>query len=177
MKNLILHTEQIKDKDLFQDFEENAEAFPVFSDMVQSGECEFREPLKISVKAFRIRELFEVEGTFQTRVRMACSRCLKDFDMPLKSSFALTYTNELPDLKEAADEEEVELRMEDIGLLYFRGEEIDLREGIQEQVVMTFPLQTVCVETCRGLCPKCGVISIRETAGANSRPPAINLQC
>ena len=61
MKNLILHTEQIKDKELFQDFEENAEAFPVFSDMVQSGEYEFREPLKISIKAFRIRELFEVE--------------------------------------------------------------------------------------------------------------------
>ena len=170
MKNLILHTEQIKDKELFQDFEENAEAFPVFSDMVQSGECEFREPLKISIKAFRIRELFEVEGTFQTRVRLACSRCLKDFDMPLKSNFALTYTNELPDLKEASDEEEVELRIEDVGLLYFRGEEIDLREGIQEQLVMAFPLRTVCVETCRGLCPKCGADLNQRDCGCQLSP-------
>jgi len=156
MKNLILHTEQIKDKDLFQDFEENAEAFPVFSDMVQNRECEFREPLKISLKAFRIRELFEVEGTFQTRVRMSCSRCLKNFDLPLKSSFALTYTRELPDIKEASDAEEVELRVEELGLIYLRGEEIDLRDGIQEQVVMAFPVRTLCAETCSGLCPQCG---------------------
>ena len=156
MKNLILHIDQIKDKELFQDFEETAEAFPVFSDMVQNRECEFREPLKIRVKAFRIRELFEVEGTFQTRVRMSCSRCLKNFDLPLTSDFALTYTRGLPDIKEASDEEEVELRVEEIGLQYFRGEEIDLRDGIQEQVVMAFPLRTLCTETCKGLCPRCG---------------------
>jgi uncharacterized protein len=165
MKNLILHIEQIKDKDLFQDFEENVEAFSVFSDMVQNRECEFRESLKISVKAFRIRELFEVEGTFQTRLRMSCSRCLNDFDLPLKSNFALTYTNVLPDMKEASDEEEVELRVAEIGLLYFRGEEIDLRNGIQEQVVMAFPLRTLCAETCKGLCPQCGANLNRGDCG------------
>jgi uncharacterized protein len=170
MKNLILHIEQIKDKDLLQDFEENAEAFPVLADMVQDRECEFIEPLKISVKAFRIRELFEVEGTFQTRVRLSCSRCLKDFDMPVKSNFALTYTRELPDMKEASDEEEVELRIEEIGLIYFRGEEIDLRDGIQQQVVMTFPLRRLCAETCRGLCPKCGADLNQGDCGCKHEP-------
>jgi uncharacterized protein len=170
MKNLILHIEQIKEKDLSRDYEENAEAFPVLSDMVQNRECKFLEPLKIRVKAFRIRELFEVEGTFQTRVRVSCSRCLKEFDLPLTSDYALTYTKELPNMMEASDEEEVELRVEEIGLMYFKGEEIDLRDGIQEQVVMAFPLQPLCAETCRGLCPKCGADLNQGDCGCKHEP-------
>ena len=29
-------------------------------------------------------------------------------------------------------------------------------EGIQQQVVMAFPLKPLCREKCKGLCPKCG---------------------
>jgi uncharacterized protein len=170
MKNLILHIEQIKDKDLFQDFEETAETFPIFSDMIQNRECEFLEPLKISARVIRIRELFEVEGTLHTRVRMSCSRCLKAFDLPLTSNFALTYTQELPDMMEVSDEEEVEFRVEEIGLMYFRGEEINLRNGIQEQVVMAFPLQPLCAETCKGLCPKCGADLNQGDCGCKHEP-------
>ena len=107
MKNLALHIEQIKDKNLLQDFEENAEAFPTLADMVQNHECEFLEPLKISIKAFRVRELFEVQGALQTRVRLTCSRCLKDFDTSLKSGFELTYTKELASITETSTEEEI----------------------------------------------------------------------
>jgi uncharacterized protein len=156
MKNLTLHIEQIKDKNLRQDFEENAEAFPTLADMVQNHECEFLEPLKISMKAFRVRELFEVQGALQTRIRLTCSRCLKDFDTALKSEFELTYTKELVSITETSTEEEIELRVEDIGLLYFRGEEINLRDGIQEQVVLAFPLRFLCAEACKGLCTHCG---------------------
>jgi uncharacterized protein len=156
MKNLILHIEQIKDKSLSQNFEENAEAFPVLADMVQNHECEFLEPLKIRIKAFRVRELFEVQGAFQTRIRLTCSRCLKDFDTSFRSDFELTYSKELASITETSVEEEVELRVEDIGLLNFRGEEINLRDGIQEQVVLAFPVRTLCTETCKGLCPQCG---------------------
>lgn len=170
MKNLILHTEQIKDKKLVQNFKEKAATFPVLFAMVQNRECEFLEPLKISVKAYRIRELYEVEGTYQTSIRISCSRCLKAFDRALTSSFALTYTKELPDTIDALNEEEVELRVEEIGLLYFRGEEINLRDGIQEQVVMAFPLRPLCAETCKGLCPKCGADLNQGNCGCKHEP-------
>lgn len=172
MKNLILHVEQIKDKKLSQDFEENAEAFPVLAEMVQNHECEFLEPLKIQIKAFKVRELFEVEGAFQTRVRLTCSRCLKDFDSPLKSEFELTYTKELASITETAVEEEVELRVEDIGILNFRGEEINLRNGIQEQVVLAFPLRSLCAQTCKGLCTQCGADLNQGECGCKIAPAA-----
>jgi uncharacterized protein len=170
MKNLILHIEQIKDKNLLQNFEENAEAFPILADMVQNHECEFLEPFKIRIKAFRVRELFEVEGTFQTRVRLTCSRCLNDFDSSLNSEFELTYTKELASITETSLEEEVELGVEDIGLLYFRGEEINLRDGIQEQVVLAFPLKSLCAETCKGLCTQCGADLNQGDCGCKTAP-------
>ncbi len=170
MKNLTLHIEQIKDKNLLQDFEENAEVFPILADMVQNHECEFLEPLKISIKAFRARELFEVQGALQTRVRLTCSRCLKDFDTSLKSEFELTYTKELAGITEASAEEEIELRVEDIGLLYFRGEEINLRDGIQEQVVLAFSLRSLCAEACKGLCTHCGADLNQGDCGCKVEP-------
>ena len=156
MKNLILHIEQIKDKNFLQDFEENADAFPILADMVQNHECEFLGPLKIRIKAFKVRDLYEVEGAFQTYIRLTCSRCLKGFDTLLDSEFELTYTKELASITETSVEEEVELRAEDIGLLFFRGEEINLLDGIQEQVVLAFPLRSLCSENCKGLCMHCG---------------------
>jgi uncharacterized protein len=170
MKNLILHIEQIKAKDLYLDFEEEPEAFPVLAEMVQNRECEFLDPLKISTRAFRIRELFEVDGHFQTRVRLICSRCLKNFDSILASEFALTYTREAPDLTEESTEQEVELRVEEIGLMYFRGEQIDLRDGIQEQVLMALPLKPLCDDKCKGLCPTCGADLNKKDCGCKGEP-------
>lgn len=170
MKNLILHIEQIKASDFFLDFEEKTEIFPVLAEMVQNGECEFLDPLKISARAFRIRELFVVEGHFQTKVRLTCSRCLRNFDNLLASGFALTYTRQAPGLAAETSEQEVELRVEEIGLLYFRGEEIDLQEGIQEQVVMAFPLKPLCDAKCKGLCPTCGADRNQEDCGCERTP-------
>ena len=155
-KNLILHVEQIKDKEFFHEFEENPQDFPILAKMVKNREIEFLTPLNIRLKAFRIRELYEVQGTFSTSVRLACSRCLKDFATTLASEFELTYTKEIPGLMDVLDEQEIELKFEEIGLLYFKGEEIHLHQGIQEQVVMAFPLQPLCDENCKGLCLQCG---------------------
>ena len=156
IKNLILHVEQIKEKEFSHEFEENPQVFPIIAEMVKNRQCEFLKPLNIRLKAFRVRELFGVQGTLRTSIRLPCSRCLKDFDTPLASDFELTYTKEMPGLMDIFDEEEIELKVEEIGMIYFKGEEINLQQGIQEQVVMAFPLQPLCDENCKGLCPRCG---------------------
>ncbi|MGD2037413.1 MAG: DUF177 domain-containing protein [Desulfobacterales bacterium] len=156
MKNLILHVEQLKEKEFIHEFEEDPRVFPIIAEMVKKRECEFLKPLTIRLKAFRVRELFEVQGTFWTSVRQPCSRCLKDFDSPLMSDFELTYTKEIPDMMDVFEDEEIELRAEEIGMFYFKGEEINLEHGIQEQVVMALPLQPICNDNCKGLCSQCG---------------------
>ena len=155
-KNLILHVEQLKENAFTHEFEENPQIFPIIAEIIKSRQCEFLKPFNIRLKAFSVREIFEVQGTLRTRVRLPCSRCLKDFDSPLTSDFDLTYTQEMPGMTDAFEDKEIELRAEEIGMIYFRGEEINLEEGIQEQVVMAFPLQPLCNDTCKGLCPQCG---------------------
>ena len=170
IKNLILHVEQLKDKEYSHEFDENPLIFPVIAEMVKNRECEFLKPLNIQLKAFRVRELFEVQGTFRTSVRLPCSRCLKDFDTPLTSDFELTSTKEMPGLMDVFEDEEIELKVEEIGMLYFKGEEINLQKGIQEQIVMAFPLQPLCDENCKGLCSNCGSDLNQGDCGCKQEP-------
>ena len=170
IKNLILHVEQLKDKEFFHEFEENPQIFPIIAEMVKNRDCKFPKPLNIRLRAFRVREVFEVQGRLRTRVRLPCSRCLKNFDTPLASDFELTYTKEMPGLMDVFDEEEIEIKVEEIGMTYFKGEEINLLQGMQEQVVMAFPLQPLCDENCRGLCPKCGSDLNQGDCGCKREP-------
>ncbi len=92
-----------------------------------------------------------IEGMVETVVDTACSRCLDETHLPIRTSFRYTY---LP-----ADEmvlHDRELNAEDIEFSYFEGEMIDLDPLIYEQVVLQIPIKTLCCEDCRGLCPRCG---------------------
>jgi uncharacterized protein len=168
IKNLILHVEQIKGKEFFHEFEENPQVFPIIVEMIKNRQCEFLKPFSIRLKAFSVREIIEVQGTLKTRARLSCSRCLKNFDTPLASDFELSYTKEIPGLMDVFDEQEIELKVEEIGMFYFKGEEINLQQGIQEQVVMALPLQPLCDENCKGLCPRCGSDLNQEDCGCKN---------
>jgi len=151
-----IHIEQITEKGLFLDFAEKAESFPVLAQMIQDGECEFLGPIRTYLRAVKIREFVEVEGTVETQVQLACSRCLETFTTPVTNEFALTYTRQVPGVAEEPEPEDVELKADEFGLIYFQGETIDLQVGIQEQVVMAFPIRPLCAEECKGLCQTCG---------------------
>jgi uncharacterized protein len=152
-----IHIEQISENGLPLQFEETPEAFPVLAEMVDKGACEFRAPISVTLRALRFGDMVEVDGDINTSVRLSCGRCLQKFEASLNSRFSLTYRLRESDTKEAESrQEELELKAEDMGLIYYQGEEIDLTNEIQEQVVMAFPLRALCQPDCKGLCPDCG---------------------
>ena len=151
-----IRLEQIKEDGLTLEFEKSVETFPVLAEMVANGECEFTAPLRTALRALRIGDLVQLDGDIETSVRLPCSRCLQPFETPLKSSFTLTYMQQAADVMEDTEPQEVELSAEDMGIVYFQGEKINLKDAIQEQVVMEFPLRPLCKLDCKGLCPKCG---------------------
>jgi uncharacterized protein len=153
---LRIKVDKVEDSGTWFDFQEKPEAFPVIADMIKTKECIFTAPISIHLKGTRIGEIIEVEGNIETCVRLACSRCLNEFETTLESRFDLTFTPEASAIEDEFIEEELELKPEDLALIHYRGEEIDLREEIQQQVVMAFPLRFVCQEECRGLCQHCG---------------------
>jgi uncharacterized protein len=153
---LEIHIEQIKEDGLSLEFENSVETFPVLAEMIADGECEFTAPIRTALRVLRIGDMVEIDGDIETFVRLTCSRCLQPFETSLKPHFALTYMHRVTDVIKDSDPQEVELNAEDTGIVYFQGEKINLKDTIQEQVVMEFPLRALCKQDCKGLCPKCG---------------------
>jgi len=156
VKMMEIHIEQIKEDGLALEFIEPAEFFPVLAKMAEKGECEFQAPIKAVVKAQRIQDMVQLAGSVETAVRLPCSRCLQPFEIQLKSIFELTFTPQAADIMEEQELQEIELSAEDMGLVYFQGDRLNLKNTIQEQLVMEFPFKVLCRRNCKGLCPDCG---------------------
>ncbi len=166
-----IRVEELKAGKLRIEFEETPETFPVLAEMIDTGICEFLAPLKTALRAQQIGDMVEIEGSISTAVRLSCGRCLQSFETPVESSFALTYKQTEPDTdKGSSNQEELELTAEDMGLIYHPGEEINLQNEIQEQVVLAFPLRTLCKPDCKGLCPQCGADLNNEECDCDQTP-------
>ena len=151
-----IHLEELSEKIQLFTFLEDPEKISSLVEKNAAGDCEFFQPLDIRLGIRRIGRMVAVEGRFSTKVRMNCNRCLKAFVSILKSRFNLTYTHEMPPQKESAGDDGVELRAEEMGLILFKGEEIDMRDAVQSEIVMAIPIQPLCAKDCKGLCPQCG---------------------
>lgn len=165
-----IRLEQIEEEGLTFEFEKSVDTFPILAEMVANGECEFTAPLRTALRALRIGDLVKIDGDVETSVRLPCSRCLQPFETPLNSSFELTYMQQTADVMEDTESQEVELSTEDMGIVYFQGEKINLKDAIQEQVVMEFPLRPLCNLDCKGLCPKCGADMNDDPCDCEQRP-------
>jgi uncharacterized protein len=93
-----------------------------------------------------------IEGTVQTAVRFQCARCLKEFSSPFDARFTLCY---LPQA-EWKENEEIELKYEDMDVAYYDGITFDVDLMVLEQIELAMPMKYVCREDCKGLCASCG---------------------
>lgn len=153
---MLIEVDAIKDQGLTRQASESHEHFPVLDELHGQGEVRFEKPLDIRVAVRRLDEMIVVEGEVETAVRFQCCRCLEGFCQQLRVEFAVTYVRHTHTVVEDEAEGEVELQAEDLGLVPFEGDEIDLSEAIQEQVIMALPIKPLCKEGCRGLCAHCG---------------------
>ena len=79
-------------------------------------------------------------------------RCLGRADFPVAAAFDLFYKPVEPDVpgeEIAIDEGEAEMGFYELpGLV--------LEDILREQLLLQLPMQNVCSETCKGICPVCG---------------------
>lgn len=122
-----------------------------------AGTYAFRGALAVSLRVSPASGLLNVEGRVEGAAITTCSRCLAEVEHPLESLFRLTFARATPGGEAVALAENRELKAQEMGLVPFEGDEIDLRGVIQEQVIMALPMQVHCREDCRGLCAGCGV--------------------
>jgi uncharacterized protein len=119
----------------------------------QAREFRFPPLIDVNVVIYRSgRQLF-VRGAFNRRIESTCSRCLKDFLLPMEHEFDIVLSPKPLEVSASTEE----LRPEDLGLSYYSGDEINLEPLVREQMLLALPTRPLCSEDCRGLCGGCGV--------------------
>ncbi|MBU1168396.1 MAG: DUF177 domain-containing protein [Proteobacteria bacterium] len=143
---------------LVQEYSAKAELFPILDDLIIQGDYVFSSPVQAHLTAMVLaNEVVDVNGQITTTLRMDCGRCLEPFEHTLIRKFKMGFvkssgTDTAPD----EDELDIEIREEDIATEYYLGDVIDLKNMIQEQVVMGLPQHPLCSDNCKGLCQSCG---------------------
>jgi uncharacterized protein len=120
-----------------------------------------RRGLEIRVRIHRMGEDLYLEGALDGVLELTCGRCLTRYRSPARERFRLVL--EPAGSRVPADPEGAAALARDGVVLsdelesgWFRGSEIDLGSFFQEVIALAFPVQPVCREDCRGLCPHCG---------------------
>lgn len=93
-----------------------------------------------------------VRGKFNTTVSAECDRCLTQASFPLAGEYDLYYRP----ADQKVGGEEIALDDEETEVGFFEGEGVMLQEVLREQVLLALPVQRLCREDCKGLCPTCG---------------------
>jgi len=151
-----LFIEHIKETDLQLDGEEPVEMLNDRFSVLSGTDITFLTPLHYRLRAVKIGSIVEVEGELQTSLQLCCSRCLKEFPLPLEARFEVAFDRDDGSLLVADEEEGLELSGEELGLSTYSGDEIDLHETLDEQILLALPAQPLCGQGCKGLCPRCG---------------------
>jgi uncharacterized protein len=134
------------------------------------------EPVAIEGRAYRAGADLLIEGGLRGEVELACSRCLCRVRAPIREPFRLVL--EPAGARVPADPEGAEALAND-GLVlgdesetgWFRGQTLQLDRVFGEILALALPMQPVCRESCKGLCPRCGVDRNLESCNcAESRP-------
>jgi uncharacterized protein len=93
-----------------------------------------------------------IQGRFTVEMSAECDRCLGRAKYPLDASFDLFYRP----MSDIAVEEEVEIDEGEAEIGFYENGGMELEDILREQVVLALPMQKVCSDSCKGICPVCG---------------------
>jgi uncharacterized protein len=115
--------------------------------------CDFLpENIQVDCTVRRMRETVFAEGTVSAALAISCCRCLEPASLPVGGPFRYTFAP-----PPAQPTEECELTADDLEFAYYEEDTIDLDGVVFEQILLQIPLKPLCRESCRGLCPHCGI--------------------
>ena len=117
-----------------------------------STEIKQTEPLEVTATAELLEGQIRIEGNFETKIELVCARCLEPVVEEVSRTFDLFYAPLPKDSKPKEDR----LKDDDTEIGFYDGEGLFLADVIKEQVLLALPMQRVCSEDCKGICPLCG---------------------
>ena len=98
---------------------------------------------QISGTAIGVDRKILLEGKIRVMLSQLCDRCAE----PFQRSYDFEFSDFFNDGQIEEDSDDYP----------FQSERIDLETMVQDCIVLQLPAINLCVETCRGLCPVCGI--------------------
>jgi len=99
---------------------------------MDSDNVKFVNGLNISCKFFKNNKEIFVNVYLKIRRLIICSRCLEEVGQIVEKDFTLNYN------------------------IKNLGEYLNIDNDIREEILLNFPMKTLCSSDCKGLCPVCG---------------------
>lgn len=93
-------------------------------------------------------------GEIKTTLAFDCDRCLENYSMDLDNNFKLDLEYSGSERVEPAEHE---ISSSEMDMLYLNEPVIDVFEILNQQVFLMIPEKNLCLESCKGLCPRCGI--------------------
>ena len=107
-----------------------------------------------------------VRGNLTVTGEALCDRCLESATFPIDKGFDLVYVP----AAEAASSAENEVDEAGIEVGYYEGGGLPLNDVLREVVLLALPMQLVCKEACKGICPSCGGNRNLENCDCQAQP-------
>ncbi len=107
-----------------------------------------------------------LRASYQAQVEVLCARCLEPVRVALDQSFDLLFRPIGVDA--TGDERSISPSETEIG--YYEKDGLLLEDVLREQVLLSLPARTLCVESCKGLCAHCGCNRNTEACGCEALP-------
>ncbi len=128
---------------------------------IPAGTIEFQDPKlrqagplravgKVELASEALGEI-RVKGHLAVHMQADCDRCLEPAECPLDSDFELYYR---PLEDGFGEEKAIDPSEAEIG--FYEDGGIELNDVLREYVLLALPMQRLCTESCKGICPVCG---------------------
>jgi uncharacterized protein len=108
-------------------------------------------PLSARIKIQLVGKRICIEGSISTSLLLQCDRCLEPYSWDLSNDFRIFLS--LSPLTGGID---VELSEDDLNLDFIHDNFLEPEQVIQEQIILSLPMKTLCSVDCKGLCAICG---------------------
>ena len=99
-------------------------------------------------------------GEIRTTVSFDCDRCAEGFNQELNNGFKLDLEYRPGGKMDSAEHECSSAEMD---VLYLQEPAVDIFDILLQQVFLMIPEKNLCAESCKGLCPGCGINLNLET--------------
>lgn len=148
MSDLLLDVSQMREAQARVDRTYAPDALPSDADVYRIA-----APVELRSEIRKDRQQYRLVGRLRTRLDLVCSRCLEAFPLEVDEAIDVLF---LPQ-SENSGEGERAVEDEDLSTAYYRDQVLDLGQLMQEQFYLVVPMKPLCGESCKGMCPVCGV--------------------